>query len=258
MLSIDRRDKIKDALRKNRSVTVADLSSLLKVSTETIRRDLTVLESEGFLEKTHGGATLNSRVIASQPSRILSTMLIDEKRLIASEAAKFVHPNDCLFIDNSTTAFELCNFIRQLPLIVVTTSLNVINFFSEFENIKIISPSGSYSSNSNAFEGVDTISFIQSHSFDKCFISCRSIDYSRGLCDSSEMAAEIRRSAIKSSTSSYVLMDHTKFNRSAFVTASPISDISCLITDIKLDTAWKNLFSDNDIQYIECSTNSDI
>ena len=39
-------------LLENKTVQVAELSDLFKVSFETIRRDLKVLEKEGFAEKT--------------------------------------------------------------------------------------------------------------------------------------------------------------------------------------------------------------
>ena len=252
MLPLERKEKIKDALRKNRTVTITALSSLLQVSTETIRRDLASLEGEGFLERTHGGATIHTRVIVTTPNQILRTMYVENKRRIAQEAAKFIHPNDCIFLDNSTTVFEICQFIRYLPLTVVTISLAVINYLSECENIQIISPGGDYNIASNAFEGVETLAFLQTRSFDKAFVSPRSVDIVKGLCDSSRMISEIRKNVIRSSTSTFLLADHTKINRSAFVTTCAITEINCLITDKELDESWKTLLDENNIQYVEC------
>ncbi len=58
MLSIERREKIKEILLTKKNVTVAEMAELFSVSTETIRRDFELLSNEGFLIKTYGGASL--------------------------------------------------------------------------------------------------------------------------------------------------------------------------------------------------------
>ena len=58
MLTIERREKIKEVLLAKKNVTVAEMAELFGVSTETIRRDFEALSSEGFLIKTYGGASL--------------------------------------------------------------------------------------------------------------------------------------------------------------------------------------------------------
>lgn len=56
MNPIKRRKHILDELNKFGEVTVIKLSETLKVTSETIRRDLSILESEGQITKIHGGA----------------------------------------------------------------------------------------------------------------------------------------------------------------------------------------------------------
>ena len=56
MLIGERRLKIIDLLQEKGNVIVSELSSLLSVTEETIRRDLEGLEKEGLLKRTYGGA----------------------------------------------------------------------------------------------------------------------------------------------------------------------------------------------------------
>ena len=56
MLPIDRRNYIKNILAEKKSVTVSELSKEFNVTEETIRRDLNLLEKEGVLIRTYGGA----------------------------------------------------------------------------------------------------------------------------------------------------------------------------------------------------------
>ena len=57
MLTKDRQDRIINIVNTQRSVTVAELTELLEASEATIRRDLTVLDSQGLIVKVFGGAT---------------------------------------------------------------------------------------------------------------------------------------------------------------------------------------------------------
>ena len=58
--SPDKKEKrslvILDSLRQTGSVSVENLSEQLGVSVVTIRKDLNVLEQQGLLQRTHGGA----------------------------------------------------------------------------------------------------------------------------------------------------------------------------------------------------------
>ncbi len=60
MNSIERKDYILTILDTKHSVRINELSKELKVTRETIRRDLYTLEDEGRIKKIHGGAVLES------------------------------------------------------------------------------------------------------------------------------------------------------------------------------------------------------
>lgn len=252
MIPAERKEIIKDTLRQNRSVTVVELSDQLKVSTETVRRDLTALEREGFLEKNHGGATIRNRVVDTVTKQVRASLYTENKLAIARQAAKFIHPGDCIFLDSSTTVFQICQFLKNLPLVVVTTSLDVINFFAGNPNITLICPGGQYLASNNAFMGIDTIDFFRSHSFDKAFISCRSINLENGICDSSELTSEFSRAVIGAATSTFVLADHTKLNKSAFSFTCPLPKISTLIVDTQLSEQWTTTLDAMGVEYLEC------
>ena len=49
-----------------------------------------------------------------------------------------------------------------------------------------------------------------------------------------------------------LMVDHTKFSRSAFTRTCPLTGIDLLITDQKVDEDWRNLLKEYDIQLVEC------
>ncbi|MDR0436020.1 MAG: substrate-binding domain-containing protein [Propionibacteriaceae bacterium] len=67
LLTSERRDQIVTLLRAG-TTRVAALATELGVTPTTIRRDLTVLEDEGVIERVHGGATLVAHVDHTEPA----------------------------------------------------------------------------------------------------------------------------------------------------------------------------------------------
>lgn len=55
MLRDERIEKIRQALNTNATVRVTELSELLAVTPETIRKDLEYLEAAGEVRRVHGG-----------------------------------------------------------------------------------------------------------------------------------------------------------------------------------------------------------
>ncbi len=256
MLSIERREKLKQVFLQKKSVTVEDMAKEFNVSTETIRRDFNSLSDEGFITKTYGGATLKYRANSLVTHQEKTGILVENKRLMARQAAKFIQPNDCIFLDHSTTVYELCNEIENIPLTVITNSLFIINRLAGISNIKLISPGGNFVMSEQGFFGLEAVRYLQRHHMDKAFISCRSLDMKRGLNDSDEIVSEMRRSIINSANYTYLLADHTKFGKSAFISTSDFSSIRYLITDKPLDKEWRDFLKEEHVKIYECMGHS--
>jgi len=108
-------------------VKVAELADDLGVATETIRRDLAVLESQGLLQRVHGGAIPAGRMVAFEPEvTARAQTMADEKRRIAKAALAELPDGGVIFIEAGSTAAvfaELLPLDRELT--VVTNSLPI-------------------------------------------------------------------------------------------------------------------------------------
>lgn len=252
MLSVERRENLKKVFLQQKNVTVTEMADKYNVSKETIRRDFNYLSDEGFITKTYGGATLKYRANSFVTHQEKAGILVENKRIIAKQAAKFIQPNDCIFLDHSTTVYEMCNEIENIPLTVITNSLFIINRLASVSTIKLITPGGNFVMSEQGFFGLETVRYLQRHHMDKAFISCRNVDMKRGLNDSDEMVSEMRRNIINSANSAYLLVDHTKFGKSAFISTSDFSQIDYLITDSPLDKEWRDFLKDEHVKLYEC------
>ena len=105
MLPVERQSLIVSKLLESESVRTTDLATILKVTDETVRKDLESLEKRGELLRIHGGAVRpnQSRVELALNER--KQVNRDKKTSIAGLAAECIEPNDTIFIDASSTAF---------------------------------------------------------------------------------------------------------------------------------------------------------
>lgn len=252
MLSIERREKIKEILLTKKNVTVAEMADLFSVSTETIRRDFESLSNEGFLIKTYGGASLLFKKNVTVSQKIKSSIMREEKQQMARQAVKLIKPNDCIFLDHTTTVLGLCDFIADMPLTVMTNSLPVMEAVSQRSNIRLCVPGGDFDQKSQAFFGIETIQYLKRHCFDKAFISCTSLDMVYGLHDADDMIAEFHRSVLDCVDTACLIADHTKFERSAFARTSPLDSLDVLITDKRVSEDWASYLEEYEVQLIEC------
>lgn len=251
MMTIERREELKRYLLEHKNVSVATMAEKFGVSGQTIRRDFESLEQDGFLLRSYGGAVIKDRKAVSIPNTVKSELLIDAKRIIAKQAASLISPNDCIFLDHSTTVLSLCDEIVHLPLTVVTNSFRVIEKLSGHPDIQIISTGGIFNESLEGFFGLETVKYLKQHCMDKAFLSCRAIDMVRGLNDSSEMIADVRRNVIENSDNVYLLADHTKFGKSGFIATCDVEQLDYVVTDELVDDAWRKLFEKKKVQLLE-------
>lgn len=247
MLSFQRREEIKRLLLQQKSVTVGEIARQFQVSDETVRRDLAVLCNEGFCTKTYGGASLAVRSASATASSIKKNLRVAEKKRIAEIAATQIKPKDCIFLDHSTTAAELCAEIRDLELTVVTNSLWVIRELSNQENIDLVVTGGNVRVLEQGMFGAETQNFLRHHYFDKAFFSCRSLNLTKGVFDANEQVASFRQVLSEQSACSILLADSTKFGVPGFVHIIPYKELDVLITDSTPDAQWSEMLAKNNV-----------
>ena len=127
MLAEERRFRIREILAVNRTVSAAELTDLLGVTAATIRRDLAALEDEGVLLRSHGGAVSRTSSTSFQPSyNALVRTNPGAKYAIAREAAKLILDGETLFLEGSTTVFELAKQLNQNQRVTVVTNSPLI------------------------------------------------------------------------------------------------------------------------------------
>lgn len=235
MLVAERHEKIVRLVNERGSMRVSELSEICNVTEETIRRDLDRLEEAGRLMRSHGGAV---SILDQQPEipyleREVTRM--EEKKRIARQAVTYIEPNDRIILDASTTAWYMASIIPDIPLTVLTNSIKVAMELSTKERVQVISTGGTLAPRSLSFLGPSAERSLDLYHVDKAFLSCKGIHLERGISESNEMQALVKKKMISIADKVYLLADTSKMGVQAFTYFAGLQQIDEIITDGDLD-----------------------
>jgi DeoR family L-fucose operon activator len=241
MLAVERLREIEKRIKRDGSARVADLARELAVTEETIRRDLEKLENDRKLLRSHGGAVaMNGLQEDPHSERELRQAL--EKAAIARAAVTRIGEGDTLFIDASSTALELARIIPDMPLTVLTNAIKVAVELTKKPHIRVICTGGALAPGSLSFYGPSAQKVLDDFYVGKLFLSCKGIDFKRGVSEANELLAELKQRAVARSTWRCLLADHTKFGVNGFAVFAALTDFNEIITDSEAgDAAIKGM-----------------
>lgn len=231
----ERHNYILETLRQQGSVSVADLAGRLKVSSVTIRKDLTLLEEKKLLYRTHGSAILINPYINDRHVNEKEKLHPEEKRIIGREAAKLITPNDSILIASGTTMHAFAREIQvKGHLTVITAALNVTNILARSKDIDIIQLGGFVRNTSLSVVGNYAEAMLQNFSCSKLFMGVDGIDLNYGLTTTNSMEALLNQAMMKASQKTIVLADSSKFGRRGFGKICDLEAIEEIITDANI------------------------
>ena len=172
MLPVERRQFILDELYKNKAVAVNELAQQLGVTTMTIRRDLQLLEDNGLVEKSHGGAVLTESLIKEATYHNRKLVRIQEKRQIAEAALPLIESSMSIYLDAGTTNYELAELIakkRWDGLTVVTNDLAIAQVLMPAAGLDVIMLGGYVDEESGSTCGALATNMVRQMHFDLNF-----------------------------------------------------------------------------------------
>ncbi len=213
MYNLERQEQIMHILEKSRSISVTKLATLLFVSAPTVRRDLTVLEEQGKVQRTHGGVVLRKASDTEIPLLFREDQHNSAKKVIAEKASQYISDGDVIFLDASTTAAYLVPFLEKFKDIIVVTNSPKTSMLLGEKNIKNYCTGGLLLIHSVAYVGSEAEKFISNINADLFFFSSRGYTPDGMITDSSECEVVIKKAMLKNSTKNFYLCDISKKNQ---------------------------------------------
>lgn len=227
--SVLRRSKILDLLLGGREVPIKEIAEKLDVSIMTVHRDLAELERNGAITRVRGAVSAERSVIFESSYHFRSQKQIDEKRRLARAAIKHIEPGNALAWDDSTTAYQMTEFIQEItPITVLTNGLPVIERLSNEPGVEMIALGGKFSRGFNGFFGLQCEQAIASYVVDVAVMSSTTI---RGisLYTQDEQVVRMKRAMLKIAKKSVLLVDSSKFQFSALNYIADLTDFDHVI-----------------------------
>ncbi|MDN8589453.1 DeoR family transcriptional regulator [Chryseobacterium mucoviscidosis] len=236
MLAAERYDRIVEMVNVKGSIRVSELSEHCRVTEETIRRDLDRLEQAGRLRRSHGGAVSVKEEQPEIPYRVRETTHAEEKKRIAQSALSIIRPGDRILLDASTTAGYMAAHMPDMPLTVLTNSIQVATELSSRDKIEVISTGGQLAQRSLSFVGPLAERSLETYHVDKLFLSCKGVHLEGGgISESNELQARLKQKMVGISDQVILLADTSKFGVRAFARVTGLDAVHEVITDQSLD-----------------------
>lgn len=232
MYNLERQEQIMKLLEKRKSISVTNLAQLLYVSQPTIRRDLTILEEQGKVQRTHGGVVLRTVSDAEIPLMFREDQNNTSKKMIAKKAAKHIHNGDVIFLDASSTASYLIPHLEKYTDIIVVTNSPKTSIRLGEKGIKNYCTGGLLLKHSIAYVGSETEKFISNINADLFFFSSRGYTENGMITDSSEPEVMVKKAMLKNAEKSFYLCDTSKKNKKYAFNICATKDIADIIDEI--------------------------
>lgn len=240
MLPDQRYQRIRALLASFQHVTNERIAEDLKVSRETVRRDVSVLESWGELRRVYGGVKCNTPEPEPPLQQRVKTQR-PEKRAIARAAAKLLQTGDAVFIDAGSTTSLLAEELATLRgLTVVTNSFDVALKLSvpdsqgqQRHHVHLLggTPVGQAGASVGASYGASTVAEIMRWRMDWAMVSPVGVCAEQGASDYESYEAEIARAMVTQAQNTVILADHSKIGQRSRTSFCPVGGIFQLITD---------------------------
>ncbi len=231
MLKEERHKIIMKEINLHNKVLSVDLSVLLKVSEDTIRRDLKELADEDRIIKVHGGAISKSLVRPFITDNNIYAH--EEKKIIASKALSLIQNNMVLLFEGGTTILELAGRLpNNMNLTIFTVSPQVAITLSDYQNIDVYSIGGKLNKNANIHTGASVINDISGIRCDICFMGVNAISIENGFTDIDWETVQVNKAMIKAAKKTALLTISEKLNLSTRYKVADLSEIDYLITEL--------------------------
>lgn len=234
MYAEERHRAMADLVAQRGRLSVNELAQEYDVTTETVRRDLSVLERAGIIRRVHGGA------VPSDALTVLEVPVSDRDRAntaqkdsIAKAALKFLpKPGGSVLLDAGTTTSRLTSLLpRDRKLTVVTNAVPIANRLAGLVNVDLHLLPGRVRSTTHAAVGEDTVAALHLLRTDVAFIGTNGLSLDHGLSTPDHAEAAAKRAMLRAARQVVVLADSSKFGREHTVRFAELDDIDVLVTD---------------------------
>lgn len=231
MIKEERHTHILGLIGKRGKVNFESLAKTLKVSEDTVRRDIDSLHNNGLLVKVRGGAIALSKNPLSFQDR--SHLLSGEKNVIALKAQQLIKDGQTIFMDGGST---ICAVASRLPanmrLRLVTNNMALVPILSKYKHVDLILLGGIYDRGTAVTTGGQTCAEAAKYLADLYFMGTCALHPELGISAVFQPDGEVKQCMLRNAAKTFALGNHTNLNSVEYYKICPLTDVAGLITDL--------------------------
>ena len=224
-------------LKTQKSCTLKELMDAFGVSSATIHRDVAILAKRDAVERVRGGLIYNETPAPSGNAAAYQERVVTrrpEKIMVAQKALHVIEEGDIIFLDSSTTVYELALLLTHGEfdhLTIITNAIPVMHLFRKFPaHWSLIGLGGNYDPQLNSILGISALEQLARYNLTKAFVSGFGLD-DKTATTNHEHQAEILRKVLDAADRRYLLIDHTKFGRKGLYRIAARGGFDAIISD---------------------------
>jgi DeoR family fructose operon transcriptional repressor len=225
-----RQQRIAEHLQKVEFASLDELSEIVTASQSTVRRDLALLEANGNIRRTHGGARIINPRTDEFTFTARDTHQLAEKEAIGRACARLIQPNQTVILDAGTTVYHVARHLEEKGPQIVTNSLPVANLFASSNKMEVVISGGVIYPRLGVLVGPLAVEAFAKIHTDVAVMSAGGITL-EGITNSHGLLIEIQRAMIKAARRVIFCFDHTKFGRQSVSYLCKLEAVQAIVTD---------------------------
>ncbi|GCF94612.1 transcriptional regulator [Enterococcus florum] len=247
LTSDERKNKILHEVITKGTVSINELAGMFEVTTETIRNDVKFLQDKNLLAKKHGTVTTPNTFFENEFS-VKETDNLEEKKEIADSALKFIPRNSAIFLDTSTSVFQLAKLlVMRDDLTIFTNSIQINQVLANSDN-QILLTGGLFRKKSGSYVGTWALNAIKELNVDVAFIGCDGFS-KKGPTIRSYHELEIKKAISEHSKKNFILCDTSKLDNEGLYSFIDYSNLDMVIMERQLTEIERKKFPDSLLFY---------
>ncbi len=220
-------------IKQNKEVTLRELCRLFPIYNEmTLRRDLILLEKNGYIKRFRGGARLcEDSMTEFYHYQRRSASSLAAKQYIALRAAQLLEDSSSVYFDAGTTMLELARILPDMRLFITTNDPAILFEGLHKDHVEVLMTGGSLNKSVHSLSGPVALGTLDQINIDTAFVGAAGFSATHGFTNALYNECELKKKVISVSKKVIMLLDSTKFSKSLPYTFALPQQVSTLVTD---------------------------
>src|SRR5438093_1982514 len=225
-----RQHRIAEYLQKVEFAALEEIARQVDASLSTVRRDLTILEGTGMIQRTHGGARIVTPRSDEFTFSARDTHQLAEKEAIGRACAELIQPDQSIIIDAGTTVYHAARYLESKSPQIITNSLPVANLFASANRVEVVVSGGVIYPRLGVLVGPLAVEAFARIHVDVAIMSAGGITL-EGITNSHGLLIDIQRAMIHAAQKVIFCFDHSKLGRRSLSPLCGLDSADTIITD---------------------------